>query len=81
MPSDLPGHLEPFLPNSGVQGSLLALAGRLEGLVPGLREGRDGVLVDGLGPEEHLEDVAAANLAKLSSRAARGRISGSGDKR
>jgi hypothetical protein len=28
-----------------------------------------------------LEDVAAANLAKLSSRAARGRISGSGDKR
>ena len=28
-----------------------------------------------------LEDVAAANLAKLSSRAARGRISGSGDQR
>ena len=28
-----------------------------------------------------LEEVAAANLAKLSSRAARGRIAGSGDQR
>ena len=48
-------------PDVPIAGRSAPRAGRpLEGLVLGLREGGDGVLVDGLGPEEHLEDVAAA---------------------